>query len=136
MSIENAYEILIREYHLDSFGHVNNAMYLEMYEEARWELITGRGYGMREVHKLGQGPVILEINLKFIKELRLREKVYITTELLSYKDKICQIKQQILKADSQVASELILTMGLFDLKERKLILPTPLWKKALGMSEA
>jgi len=136
MAIENAYEIMIKEHHLDSFGHVNNAMYLEIYEEARWELITGRGYGMREVQKLGQGPVVLEIGLKFLKELRLREKVYITTEMLSYKDKICQIKQQILKADGQVSSEIILTMALFDLKERKLILPTPLWKQALGMSEA
>jgi thioesterase III len=28
--------ILIREEHLDTFGHVNNARYLEIFGQARW----------------------------------------------------------------------------------------------------
>ena len=28
------FEVLIREHHLDSYGHVNNATYLALYEEA------------------------------------------------------------------------------------------------------
>ena len=31
-------EIKIRGYHLDLFGHVNNARYLEFLEEARWAM--------------------------------------------------------------------------------------------------
>jgi len=33
-STVHEYEILIKEHHLDSFGHVNNAVYLELFEEA------------------------------------------------------------------------------------------------------
>ena len=40
------YQLVIREQHLDTFGHVNNAKYLEILEEARWDLITGNGYGL------------------------------------------------------------------------------------------
>ena len=29
-------EIMVRGYHLDMFGHVNNARYLEFLEEGRW----------------------------------------------------------------------------------------------------
>lgn len=127
------YELLIRESDLDTFGHVNNATYLRMMEDARWDLITGRGYGLRRIRETGQGPVILEVNLKYMRELRLRETITITTEMLDYKGKIAHMKQQMRKADGTVAAEAIFTFGLFDLKERKLVDPTPEWKSAIGM---
>jgi YbgC/YbaW family acyl-CoA thioester hydrolase len=126
------YDILVREHHVDSLGHMNNSTYLALYEEARWELITSRGYGFHEVQRTQQAPIILEINLKFLKEITLREKVTITTEMLDYKGKIAHMRQQMLKTDGSVASEAILTFGLFDLKLRKLIEPTDAWTNAVG----
>jgi YbgC/YbaW family acyl-CoA thioester hydrolase len=125
------YEITIREAHLDSYGHVNNAAYLEIYEEARWEIVTRHGFGLLDIHRTGIGPIILELNLKFIKEILLREKILITTELISYEGKICKLKQQMIKVDGTVASEAVFTLALFDLKARKLILPTPEWMRAV-----
>ncbi len=131
------YALQIKEHHVDSLGHMNNATYLALYEEARWEGITNNGFGMLEMQKTKQGPVILEANIKFLKELRLRERITITTQLLSYEGKISKLKQQMLKADGQVASEALFTVALFDMKERRLIEPTPQWKKAVGLdSEA
>lgn len=128
-----SYKILIRESHLDTYGHVNNATYLTMYEEARWEFVTQRGYGFKKVHESGQGPVILEVNLKFMKELRLREEITITTELVDYPGKVGRLKQQMIKPDGSVASEAIFVFGLFDLNVRKMIDATPEWKKAVGL---
>jgi len=133
MSKIGTYKLLIRESYLDTYGHVNNATYLALYEEARWEVVTSRGYGFQKVHDSGQGPVILEVNLKFLKELRLREEITITTEVLDYQGKVGRLKQQMIKADGTVASEAIFVFGLFDLKARKMIEPTPEWKIALGM---
>lgn len=59
----------ILEGHLDTFGHVNNASYLEILEEARWDLITRNGYGLDAVRRLGIGPVVLEAHLRFVREL-------------------------------------------------------------------
>lgn len=134
MAAVGNYKFLVREVHVDSYGHINNATYLSLYEEARWELITPRGYGFNEIHKLKQGPVILEVNLKFLKEIRLRETITITTTLLNYTGKVGQLKQQMVKEDGSVASEAIFTFGLFDIKARKLIEATPEWKQALGIS--
>ena len=128
------YKILIREHHLDSYGHVNNATYLTLFEEARWEIITCRGYGYKKVHESGHGPVILEVSMKFLKELKLRESVTITLELESYEGKIGKIMQRMIKDDGEVACEMKMTMGFFDLKARKLILPTPEWKIAVGLN--
>ena len=35
--------IRVRNYHLDGYGHVNNARYLEFLEEARWEFFEEHG---------------------------------------------------------------------------------------------
>src|SRR5262249_25542928 len=129
------YPLTILETHLDTFGHVNNATYLILYEQARWDLITENGYGMKEIYKLKQGPTILEITMKFMKEIKLREKITITTELVNYKSKVGQLRQQMLKEDGSVASEAIFTIALFDTVARKLIEPTEAWKRAIGMIE-
>lgn len=128
-----SYQVLIRESHLDTFGHVNNAMYLTLYEEARWDLITSRGFGLKEIKERKQGPIILDVNLKFLKELKLRELITIQTEMMDYVGKVGHIKQQMLRESGEVASEAIFSIGYFDTVARKLIPPTPEWKHAIGM---
>lgn len=127
------YQLLIQESHLDTFGHINNATYLQIYEQARWELITNNGYGMREIQKAGKSPIILEVNLKFLREIRLRETITVTTELVKYEGKLGQLMQKMLKSSGETASEALFTFGLFDLATRKLIEPTPEWRKAIGL---
>ncbi len=126
------YRTQIRERHLDSFGHVNNAQYLVLFEEARWEMITSRGYGMKEVHETKIGTVILSCSVKFKRELSLREWITIETELVSIDKKIGIIQHRILKEDGKIAAEAEFQMGCFDLKERKLIQPTEQWLRAIN----
>lgn len=127
------YETIISETYLDFLGHMNNARYLELFEQARWEYITQAGYGLSKIRELQQGPVILEVNLRFVKELKEREKVKISMELAEYKGKISKIKQQMFNDKNEVCAELMVTAGLFDLKTRRLINPNAEWSKALGI---
>lgn len=126
------YPTMILETHLDLFGHVNNASYLEILEEARWDLITKRGFGLKHIQETGIGPVILEIRIKFIKELVARDSIIIETKTKSYERKIGVLTQNIMRA-GQCCCTADFTFGLFDLKARKLIEPTPEWKAAIGI---
>jgi thioesterase-3 len=135
MSTLFTYPVLIKENHLDSFGHVNNATYLALFEEARWDFVTKHGYGVRKMHETGLAPTILEVKLRFLKEVRLREEVVITTQLLTYKGKIAVIHHQILRG-IEVCCDAEITMALFDLKQRKIVLPTAEWLTAIGVSES
>ena len=130
------YELLIREHHLDSFGHVNHATYVEIFQEARWEFITSRGFGLEVVHRTGVGPVILEMEIQFLKEIRLRQSVRIESQLLSYEKKIGTLRQTILDDSNAICSEAKLVFGLFDMQARKLIMPTKAWLKAVGVLDA
>ncbi len=127
------YPLFIREQHLDSYGHVNNATYVALFEEARWEMSTQRGYGYNKVHATGKGPVILEISLKFIKEVKLRETVTIQLVDVIQEKKITRLKQIMYKENGDSACELSLVAGFFDLKDRKLIMPSPEWLAVLGI---
>lgn len=128
---KHQYRTQIRERHLDSFGHVNNAQYLVLFEEARWEMITSRGFGIKEVHESKVGTVILSCNVKFKRELSVREWISIETGLFSLEKKIGMIHQKILKEDGKVAAEAEFQMGCFDMRERKLIQPTEQWLNAI-----
>ena len=129
---KHQYRVQIRESHLDTFNHVNNAQYLVLFEEARWEMITSRGYGIKEVHESNVGTVILECSVRFKRELSVREWITIETKLVSLNKKIGTLQHRILKEDGTIAAEAEFKMGCFGLKERRLILPTKSWLHAIS----
>jgi acyl-CoA thioester hydrolase len=128
------YELTILEPHLDTFGHVNNAVYLTLFEQARWEAITQRGYGLAEVNRFKIGPTLLQVTIKWQREVRLRERVNIKTEVLSHQGKITVLRQTMVNAKGEDACVADFTIGLFDLTARRLIEPTPEWAHALGLN--
>jgi len=68
----------VRGYELDSFGHVNNAVYLNYYEQARWLIM--KELGLLEYFKNSGGfLVVIRADLKFIKELHLLEEFTVYT---------------------------------------------------------
>jgi len=118
---------------LDGFGHVNNAVYLELFEEARWDLITQGGFSWELVQRERKGPVILELSVKFHKELRVREKITIETQCIDYQKVIAELEQKILNERQELCTVARFKFALFDLDKRKLIKPTSQWLKALGL---
>lgn len=128
------YEVLIREFHLDTYGHVNNAVYVQLYEEARWDFITANGMGLDYLKEHKVGPVILDLKVRFKRELNNRELIKIvsqTSEIVN--SKIMVLKQYMVKPDGKVASEAEFTVGYFDMKERKLIDASDDFLKAIGV---
>ena len=125
--------IRISEAHLDSFGHLNHARYFELFEQARWDIITERGFGIDVIRRTQTGPVILEASAKFLRELAPRETVIIRSELLSYERKIGKMRQQMIKEDGEVACDATFVFGLFDIAKRRLIDPSPEWAYAVGL---
>lgn len=126
------YPVVIQETDLDSFGHLNNAVYLRLLEQARWEFITQRGFGFQKIRESGQGPVILEIQMKFMRELVARDAVVIKSQAVEYAGKIGKIAQWIEK-DGVRCFEAVLTIGFWDIHKRKLIPATSEWLQAVGL---
>jgi YbgC/YbaW family acyl-CoA thioester hydrolase len=131
--MKHSYNVIIKEFHLDTFGHVNNAVYLQLFEEARWEVITKNGYGLEQVMVHKKGPVILDVHLQFLQEINLREQVVIETQVEAFKGKVSVIEQCILNSQQKVACKARFTHAFFDLEKRRIIEPTEKWLRALGI---
>ncbi len=127
--------VKILEHHLDTFGHVNNAKYLEFFEGARWESITARGYGVEEVLTSGIGPVVLELTIKFRKELRLREEATVSLKWEVISTKMCIARQEIHNSQGELCTISEAKFGLIDTRLRKLVPMTEKWLRAIQSSD-
>ncbi|MEV0008289.1 acyl-CoA thioesterase [Streptomyces sp. NPDC051840] len=116
--------VTVRGYELDTQGHLNQAVYLQYAEHARWELLREAGLPQEKLLDHGIGPVQLEVTVKYLRELRGGERVRVTCELLHGARKTFGIRQQIIKEDGAVAAEITGVGGILDLKARRLI-PDP-----------
>ncbi len=123
----------VLETHLDTFGHMNHATYLQLFEQARWEFITARGYGLERVKKEQVGPTILALNIEYKRELRLREPVKVESETLDWNGKIGHVRQRMLNEKNEDCAILDLTLALFDMRERKIVRATDAWLEAIGL---
>ncbi len=103
------YPLTILETHLDVYGHVNNATYLALYEQARWEFITQNGYGLQRIKELGFGPIVLDAFVTYKKELGSRDQVLIRSWSKGMKNRlVMELEQEMLKK-GEVASTLLIS---------------------------
>lgn len=74
------YELQVRGYELDSYGHVNNAVYLNYNEQARWELFKNLGL-LDEFINNGKKVVIVENQIKYIRQVKLFDEIVVETQM-------------------------------------------------------
>jgi acyl-CoA thioester hydrolase len=116
-----AVRIAVRGYELDTQGHLNQAVYLQYAEHARWECLRAAGLPGDKLLATGAGPVQLECTLRFRRELRGGDEVDVTCEFHFGEGKTFRIRQEIRKIDGTLAAEITSVCGLLDLEERRLI---------------
>lgn len=129
------WDFTVLEMHLDTFGHMNHATYLQLFEQARWDFVTKRGYGIERIQETKVGPTILELNIRYMRELRLREEVKIKTQTVEFRSKIGKVKQVMYNKKGEACAEILLTLGMFDLKERRLTNAPTEWLHAIGVQQ-
>ena len=114
-------DVTVRGYELDTQGHLNQAVYLQYAEHARWELLRAAGLPQEKLLADGVGPVALEVTVKFRKELRGGERVRVSCRFDYGQGKTFTVAQQILKEDGTVAAEITGVAGILDLTTRRLV---------------
>jgi acyl-CoA thioester hydrolase len=125
-------EMEVRGYELDSYGHVNHAVYVSYLEHARWKLLEGEGITIAKFKEWGRWPVISAIEVKYLKPAFAGDKLQIETQGLEQRRVGFVLLQKIFKEGVQVL-EAKVTSVTVDEKGKPTELPpemAALWSKS------
>jgi thioesterase-3 len=113
--------IKVRGYHLDLYGHVNNARYLEFLEEARWALIETH-INLGELKNRGYAFVIVNININYRHAAGLGDVLEIRSNLERIKTKSAVVHQVITLAESgKPIADADITFVILDIHSNKVV---------------
>lgn len=107
-------EIRVRGYHADFYGHVNNARYLEFFEEDRWARLESHIDLMKWAAR-GLGFLVVNINVNYRKAVQVGQVVAVTTAIEQINHKSAVLKQEIkFKGSDEVAADALITFVIID----------------------
>lgn len=92
-------EIKVRGFHLDLYGHVNHARYLEFLEDARWGLMESNG-SLDWFMQHGYALVVSRVDIRYLRPAGMGEMLKIETRLVKLLQRSGVIVQRISKAET------------------------------------
>ena len=99
MSMAKKYhcKIEVRGYELDSFGHVNHAIYFNYLEHARWEMLTLEEITLAKFTEWKRWPVVAELQASYLKPTFMGEKLDVESQIVETGKTNFMIEQTILR---------------------------------------
>ena len=119
-------EITVRSSHIDMFGHVNNARYIEFLEWDRVQMTADQGIDLLTMAAEGLGPAVVRMEINYRLEARMGDILIIDSQPIEIKnDKVGVIKQTITnKKSGKIICDAVVTFVMIDLRQRKSV-PMP-----------
>ncbi|HIW37267.1 MAG TPA: acyl-CoA thioesterase [Candidatus Treponema faecavium] len=95
----------VRTYECDSYGHVNNAVYLNYLEYGRMEFLHKAGFKYKELIAGGYYLYVTHIDIHYKSSAFLDDTLYIETEPVKLRNVTGTFHQRIYKEDGSVCAE-------------------------------
>lgn len=99
------YKRKIYGYQCDIYGHLNNANYLMVYEEARSELLLELGYSVRKLKQIGLHIYLTRVELEFKNAVALEDIITIKTTIKKVNRLRSTWKQQIFNSEGMLCNQ-------------------------------
>ena len=111
--------------HLDAIGHMANTAYLDVVVDVRFAYFASQGFTPADFRTHGIGPVVRRDEVDYYREMRLMEHftVSLTIAGLSPDASRFRLRNEIRKADGELAARITSQGGWLDLAARKLVAP-------------
>lgn len=114
-------QLTARQYEVDFNGHLNNAAYYDWADHVRLEFMRRAGVVPETFLANKVGPVILEAQARYLRELRIGEHVTVTCEPTYGSGKTFTFLHRFIRDDGVMATEFVKIMGILDHSTRKLL---------------
>jgi thioesterase-3 len=94
-------EIRVRGYHIDVFGHVNHARYVEFLEEARWDFFDQHGPVVERLHTRGIVHAVVKLELNYLHGAKVGDCLRIDTSITEVGQSSVIMGQEIYRTNSE-----------------------------------
>lgn len=112
-------EFTIQKEDIDWFNHLNNKRYFDFFEAERSEWFTKIDFPYLKMAERDQAVVIVKLDMDYIKEVRLGERVTVKTFLEKAGTKSFTIEQSMYNEGQEEVAKSSSIFVMFDLVERK-----------------
>jgi thioesterase-3 len=113
--------IKVRGYHLDLYGHVNNARYLEFLEDARWSFFEDYG-DLPQFLAAKQALIVVNINIDYRFPATMGSVLNIESSIKSVRNRSIVIHQRVLLADDgKLVAEADVSFVAFDSEQNRAV---------------
>jgi thioesterase-3 len=112
-------QLRVRGYHLDGYGHVNNARYLEFMEEGRWDFFDQHPAMIQQLHQAGRAFVVVNLNIDYLAAARHGDDLEIVTGIVDVGERSGLCHHRIVRQDGTVIAQADLTFVLLDMRANK-----------------
>jgi acyl-CoA thioester hydrolase len=116
-------KISVRSYELDSYNHVNNAVYLEYLEYARMEYLRAIGFDYPGLYDAGYYLYVTHIDIHYRGSARLFDELSIEVEPIKLGKLSGTFKQTITNQRGELCAEAEVSWGCVDTTGRPAKLP-------------
>lgn len=89
----------VRTSELDSFGHVNHAVYLNYFEHARFEALADAGFAWGILAERDWAIFVVRIEVDYLAEARRDDKLLVRTWADSFRRTSMLLAQEMVRAD-------------------------------------
>ena len=110
----------VRGYHLDGYGHVNNARYLEFLEEGRWGYFDDRPTLGRHFATGNPALVAVNLNINYRQAAVAGDDLEVLTRISKVGGKSARMLQEIWRVgDGKLVADATLTFVLLDVRTQQ-----------------
>ena len=120
-------ELSLRWSDLDPNYHVRHSVYYDFGAQHRIEILTQQGLSIKVLQENNIGPILFKEECVFRKEIRLNQKIFITTKIGKLNEDASRwtIVHELTNEKNEICAIISVDGAWMDTKNRKLARPTP-----------
>lgn len=95
----------VRSYELDGLGHLNHAVFLNYFEQARFDALEAGGFSLSSLSEKGWGVHVVRIEVDYRRQCHQGEELSAHTGVERFRNSSMVIRQSLRKQDGEVAAD-------------------------------
>lgn len=128
------YKRRIYGFQCDIYGHLNNSYYLQIYEEARADALTGIGFPVKRLIELGIHIYLIRVEIDFIRGIPMEEDIIVRSRIEKMNRLSGFWRQEIYDSQDNLCN-VALTRGVFVKNGKPLRLNKEIYSELLKLVE-